>query len=159
MTHLFLGVSDAYTLWSKEALGYEVGVAVGKLRRLRDLALDLSDDGRTYHAVAQGLAASGGDRPLPLLWRVVVVAAAQANADLLASLLFPSVRVFRSAPFNTQAALLSACALRQVGYKHTWAVSLLTRSREAETAVRAIAECSVEHLHMEHLFCDIDRLV
>jgi hypothetical protein len=51
-------------------VGYELGVAVGKLRRLKDLALDLSEDGRAYHAVAQGLAASGGDRPLPLLWRV-----------------------------------------------------------------------------------------
>jgi hypothetical protein len=79
-------------------VGYELGVAVGKLRRLKDLALGLSEDGHFYHAFAQGLAASGGDRPLPLLWRVWVSSEVKTNADLLASLLLPSVRVFRHPP-------------------------------------------------------------
>jgi hypothetical protein len=39
---------------------YELGAAIGKLRRLRYLSLRLSEDGRSYHAVARGLAASGG---------------------------------------------------------------------------------------------------
>jgi hypothetical protein len=34
--------------------GYEWGLAVGKLRRLKDLALSLSADGRVYHAFAPG---------------------------------------------------------------------------------------------------------
>jgi hypothetical protein len=78
-------------------VGYELGVAVGKLWRLKDLALELSQDGRVYDAFAQGLAASGGERPLPLLWRVWLPGGVKANADLLASLLLPTVGVFISA--------------------------------------------------------------
>jgi hypothetical protein len=124
LTHLHLDCSVS----DDGGEGHEFGVAVGKLRRLKDLALNLSCDGRAYHAFAQGLAASGGDRPLPLLWRVTVVALVCPNADLLASLLLPSVRVFASVhshpPSSTSrddraALLLTACALRQKGYKHT----------------------------------------
>jgi hypothetical protein len=107
----------------EEDVGYELGVAVGKLRRLKDLALDLSEGGRAYHAFAQGLAASGGDRPLPLLWRVRVFSEVKTNADLLASLLLPSVRVFCSSHANERSAVIMACALRQVSYEHTWSVS------------------------------------
>jgi hypothetical protein len=94
LTHLSLAIpsNDA----SLVGMGYELGVAVGKLRRLKDLALGLSRDGRTYHALAQGVAASGGSGPLPLLWRVRVDSDVEANADLLASLLLPSVRVLVS---------------------------------------------------------------
>jgi hypothetical protein len=74
-------------------IGRELGVAVGKLRRLEHLTLQLSHDGRFYHAVAQGLAASGGDRPLPLLRRVVVHSQVGPRADLLASLI---LRVWKS---------------------------------------------------------------
>jgi hypothetical protein len=52
-------------------VAYELGVAVGKLRRLKDLTLSLCVDARFYRAFAQGLAASGSDYPLPLLWRVM----------------------------------------------------------------------------------------
>jgi hypothetical protein len=124
LTHLLVERRD-YNEWRDDEVdvGYEWGVAVGKLRRLRDLALDLSRDGRLYHAVAQGLAASGGECPLPLLWRLGICSAVRVNADLLASLVLPSVRVFISAHANSSAALLlMACALHQAGYKHSWEV-------------------------------------
>jgi hypothetical protein len=38
---------------------YELGAAIGKLRRLRYLHLDFISDGRDYHAVGRGVAASG----------------------------------------------------------------------------------------------------
>jgi hypothetical protein len=118
LTHLHLGCASAR---DKVEMGYEWGMAVGKLRRLKDLALSLSNDGRFYHGMAQGLAASGGGRPLPLLWRVIVPYGAGSNSDLLASLLLPSVRVFRTGHMDDpQAALMTACALREAGYKLTW---------------------------------------
>jgi hypothetical protein len=138
--------------WLSQQLdvGYELGVAVGKLRRLKDLTLDLSCDGRVYHAFAQGMAAGGGDRPLPSLWRVWVVEPVRANADLLASLLLPSVRVlvtplfFHDDPAADRAALLTACALRREGYKHTWAVEC---APEVEDLARAIApQCRRGHM-------------
>jgi hypothetical protein len=95
---------------------------VGKLRRLRDLALLLSKDAHIYQGVAQGLAAGGGERPLPLLWRVELPSWVGANADQVASLLLPSVRVLSSGHMDDRAAVLLACALRQAGYKHTWAM-------------------------------------
>jgi hypothetical protein len=68
LTHLYLEISPKYQVRIYERdLGYELGLAVGKLRRLKDLTLDVSQYGSTYHAFAQGLAASGGDRPLPHL--------------------------------------------------------------------------------------------
>jgi hypothetical protein len=124
----------------KEGAWYEVGMAVGKLRRLKDLALGLSDDGRAYHAVTQGLAASGGDRPLPLLWQVEVTLSVGASADLLASLLLPTVRVFVSDHCKDQATVLLACALRQAGYKHTWAPKLTCSDKVLET-VRVLTQC------------------
>jgi hypothetical protein len=118
-------------------VGYQLGVAMGKLRLLKDLALDLSEDGQAYHAVAQGLAASGGDRPLPLLWRVWVIPRLRANADLLASLLLPSVRVLATSSHHTVSmVLLTACALRQAGYQHIWSFDYRP---QVEEAVRAIA--------------------
>jgi hypothetical protein len=50
-----------------EDVGYELGVAVGKLRRLKDLATGLFKTAGPNHALVQGLAASAGERPLPLL--------------------------------------------------------------------------------------------
>jgi hypothetical protein len=91
---------------------------VGWLRRLKDLALDLSDDGRVYHAVAQGLPAHETN-PLPTLQSVTLMPFVTKNADQLASLVLPSVRVFNSS-HKEQTALLTACALRQKGYKHAW---------------------------------------
>jgi hypothetical protein len=121
LTCLLLDISPLGEWPGKEGVAYELGVAVGKLRRLKDLALNLSDHGRPYHAVAQGLAASGGDRPLPLLWRMKVIPHVAAESHLLASLLLPSVRVFISDHRDSSEALLLACAVRQTGYKYTWA--------------------------------------
>jgi hypothetical protein len=147
LTQLDMGYYRA--LSDEEELGYEWGLAVGKLRRLKDLALGLFSGGRAYRAFAQGLAASGGGCPLPLLWRLILKSDVQADPDLLASLLLPRVRVFGSYHTDRRAALLMACALRQAGYKHTWAVDCprtydLTYLLEAPDAViKAIAQCMV----------------
>jgi hypothetical protein len=125
-------------------VGYELGVALGKLRRLKDLALGLFRDGDAYHAVAQGLAASGGDRPLPLLWRVRVLSTVRHDADLLASLLLPKVRVFGLGGLRSrQAALLVACAVHQAGYKHTLVLDRKMVEKFEGTIIRAIASCII----------------
>jgi hypothetical protein len=158
LKHLFIATPEDCRWVGDEGMLYELGVVVDKLRRLKDLALYLSRDGRAYHAVAQGLAASGGECPLPLLWRVGVIEAVDANADLLGSLILPSVRVFRSSHKfgTTKAALLTACALRRVGYKHVWAL----RCREAEgDVVRAIAECCLRHVEMHDRYWGVYRAI
>jgi hypothetical protein len=122
LTHLCVVNLYGCTVFNRQReMGYELGVAVGKLRRLKDLALDLCYGGWVYHPFGQGLAASGGDRPLPLLWRVRV-AGVHYNGDRLASLALPSVRVFESGLSDVEGAVLTACALRQAGYTHTWAM-------------------------------------
>jgi hypothetical protein len=141
LTHLQLDKYDDGVWLSDEVdVGYEFGAAMGKLRRLKDLALGLIRDGRAYHAMAQGLAASGGDRPLPLLWQITLGREFKTNVDLVASLLLPSVRVFHSYPLDVRAALLTACALRQAGYKHQWALSPHVEARDK---VRAISICRI----------------
>jgi hypothetical protein len=141
LTHLNIGKTIEDKGPSDADLGYELGVAVGKLRRLKDLALGLFDDGRALHALAQGLAASGGDRPLPLLWRVHVIRPVEANADLLASLVLPSVGVFGTAIVNGRPACLTACALRLRGYRGIWAAFRYVSN--ASSGVRAAAQCSL----------------
>jgi hypothetical protein len=150
LTHLCLTLHQADAI--SVGMGYELGVAVGKLRRLKDLALALDDDGRAYHAFAQGLAASGGESPLPLLWRVGVVVEVDDHAGLLPGLLLPSVRVFGSAHGTSHAALLTACALRQAGYKHIWAMHCL---EGAQDGCRAIAQCKLGQRNVDELFDDL----
>jgi hypothetical protein len=88
LTHLHLVNPSPYGRLSDEVeVGYELGVAVGKLRRLNDLDLELSRDGVAYHAFAQGLAASGERCPLPLLGHVTVSAGVGGNAKLCSSLI------------------------------------------------------------------------
>jgi hypothetical protein len=119
LTHLHLGTLDEGLLSDQVVTGYELGVAVSKLRGLKDLLLHIFNDGRAYQAMAQGLAASEGDRPLPLLWRIRVFSLVHANADLLVGLLLPSVRVFGFIFYeDARATLLAACAVRRAGYKH-----------------------------------------
>jgi hypothetical protein len=77
-------------------IGYAFGMALCKLRRLEELALGLSEGGRAYHTVAQGLAVSGEEHPLPLLGRVSLLQEIKTDADLVTSLLLPGVRVFSS---------------------------------------------------------------
>jgi hypothetical protein len=126
---------------------------VGKLRRLKDLALGLFFDGRAYHAMAQGWAASGGGCPLPLLWRVRVFfedsSNREANADLLASLLLPSVRVFHLDCYlkYSRVAVLVACAVRRAGYKHT--LQVFTKGRESADVCRVIAPCTLNLVMFE----------
>jgi hypothetical protein len=140
------GTLTQLDLWSpaggSDGDHYELGVAVGKLRRLKDLTLMLSKDGKAYHAFAQGLTASGGDSPLPMLWRVDVSTTISSNADLLASLLLPSVRVFRTCHRDARAALLVACTLRQAGYKHIWALMVFDRE-DSRDLVQGVAQCSL----------------
>jgi hypothetical protein len=147
LTHLCLDRDCFNGVWmdDEEDMGYELGVAVGKLRRLKDLTLCLSQDGQFYQTLAQGLAASGGDHPLPLLWRLDLLRAISHDIDLLTSLLLPSVRVFISSHINSRAALVMACALRQAGYKHNWAIycghSHPVTARQLLGAVRSTAPC------------------
>jgi hypothetical protein len=136
LTHLDLEVSCADAWLTDGGVWYEVGLAMGKLRRLRGLALDLGRDGRAYYNVGEGMAAGGGDRPLPSLWRVSVISNVKTHADLLASLLLPRVEMFKSYHLCTRAAVLIACAMRQKGYRRTWGVE---GPPEVEEIARAIA--------------------
>jgi hypothetical protein len=148
LVHLHLARHD-YIRWPDDEVkvGHELGKAVGKLRRLKDLALGLILDGRAYHAIGQGLAASGGDSPLPLLWRVGVSCYFNdADVDLVTSLLLPSVRVF-SCDFNIceiRKLQLLACALRQAGYEHVLAVKKDTKECEFLMSMcRVVAPCAI----------------
>jgi hypothetical protein len=142
LTHLRLEKWSDEGYWPSDEVdvAYELGVAVGKLRRLQNLTLDMSEDGRAYHAFSQGLTASGGDCPVPYLWRVGVTREIEAHAHMLASLLRPSVRVFGSSYLGSQEPLLTACALRQAGYRHVWAVHSLDKVMDA---VRGIVQCMI----------------
>jgi hypothetical protein len=143
LTHLHLAkVWFRPSKWLSDEvdMGYEWGVAVGKLRRLKELALCLSLDGLFYQAMAQGLAAaSEWERPLPMLWRVIT-RWLTANADLVASLLLPSVRVFISCPSDDQVNA-TAFGLRQAGYKHTWCVQRYSQRLIDPRALQSIALC------------------
>jgi hypothetical protein len=109
LTHLNLETPSLFVFRSEGVdAAYELGVAVGELRRLRDLTLGLSENCRVYHAFAQGFTVCGGARPLPLLWRVKM-------PHVLASLLLPNVRVIVSRPHSIGAALVTACVTRLVG--------------------------------------------
>jgi hypothetical protein len=121
LTHLHLKRLGNDTQWlsDEKDVWYQMGMAVGKLRRLTDLTLSLSHDGRVYDAFAQGLIVGGGGPPLPLLSRVMVQGET-ANADRVTSLLLPSVRVFSSYYFDARSAVLAACAVRDAGYENSW---------------------------------------
>jgi hypothetical protein len=98
---------------------YELGAAIGKLRRLRHLELFLNGhDGRAYHAVGRGGAASGG---CPELF-TVEIGGLHKNVDWLTyepSLIVPSVRDLSISGRGTEEeALLLCCGLVQMGCKH-----------------------------------------
>jgi hypothetical protein len=147
VTHLHLEKYNDSTWSSDEVkMGYELGAAVGQLRRLKDLALDLFESGRAYQAFVQGLATSGGGRLLPLLHRMSLVGGVKTDPDLLASLLLPSVRVFCLPDDDNRKSLLTACALRQAAYKHTWITPDCSNEIKTERAVlREIAFCDIVH--------------
>jgi hypothetical protein len=139
LTHLDLEDSSGHQ-GDDVGAGYELGAAVGKLRRLKDLTLDVSQDGRFYHAMARGLTANGGDRPLPRLWRVSISRSISYHVESRVSLILPSVRVFSSCHGNSREALLTACALGRVGYEFVWGVHGQLTAAHRDTAL-AIAQC------------------
>jgi hypothetical protein len=96
---------------------YELGAAIGKLRRLRYLKLDLFTDGRAYYAVGRGLAASEGSPKLATLKLLQL----QINLDWVTyepSLIVPSVRdLVIHGRCTEEEALLLCCGLVQAGYR------------------------------------------
>jgi hypothetical protein len=99
----------------------QLGVAIGKLRRLCHLSLHLAEDGQCYQDVGRGMAASGG---CPRL-RELHVTGVKRNKDRLAykpSLIVPSVRSLHIAGGGRgeegEDALALSCGLVQMGYKH-----------------------------------------
>jgi hypothetical protein len=142
LTHLCLEKSIKPDEPSVEVeVEYEFGVAVGKLRRLKDIVLGLGEDGWTYHGFGQGLAASAGDRPLPLLWRVTLSSMIKPSCavQVVDSLVLPSVRVLAGYCYCDRSAFLMACALRQAGYNHIWAFAC--GYLDAKDKIRAIVPC------------------
>jgi hypothetical protein len=94
---------------------YELGAAIGKLRRLRYLQLGLFSDVRAYHDVGRGLAASGGCPELLELR----LDGAMTSFDCLThepSLIVPSVReLWIHGRCTEEEALLLCCGLLQPG--------------------------------------------
>jgi hypothetical protein len=103
---------------------YELGAAIGKLRRLAHLKLNLFSDGRDYHAVGRGGADSGG---CSQLFKVAIDGPSK-NIDWVTSepsLVVPSVRELHIAGRGTEEELLLlCCGLVQAGYKHRLAMDL-----------------------------------
>jgi hypothetical protein len=101
-------------------LCFELGVAIGKLRRLRTLSLSLFHDGRAYHALARGLAASGG---CPELLDVELYEI-RWNVEWLTyepSLILPSVRhldINPSTGLTEEEELLLWCGVVQMRREH-----------------------------------------
>jgi hypothetical protein len=98
---------------------YELGAAIGKLRRLSHLKLELPSGGRDCAAVGRGMAASGGCPELS----AVGVWGVKKNLDWLTqepSLIVPSVRklILLEVCGTEEEALLLCCGLVQMGYKH-----------------------------------------
>jgi hypothetical protein len=103
---------------AREVACYEVGAAIGKLRRLRYLELSLYTSGRNYHTLGQGLAASGG---CPELFEIRLTEI-HWEAELLIyhpSLIAPSVRaLWIDASDNEVGLMLFCCGLTHTGYKY-----------------------------------------
>jgi hypothetical protein len=102
-----------------DGASYELGAAIGRLRRLQYLSIDLSSTGgRAYQAVGRGLADSGG---CPELFELRVGGLSK-EIDCLTyepSLIVPSVRYLHiRAACSDNEALLLGCSLVQVGYKY-----------------------------------------
>jgi hypothetical protein len=113
--------------WCNELLSpeasYELGVAVGKLRRLRNFHLQLFDFARDYLALGRGLVASGGCNELVEIRLDGHKESSQdATLGLLAyetGLNVPSLRDLSFGGYCTEdEALMLCCGLVQAGYKH-----------------------------------------
>jgi hypothetical protein len=95
-----------------------LGAAIGKLRRLRYLKLDLFTDAWDHHAMGEGLASSGG---CPELLRLELHGIRENIVRITGepSLIVPSVRDLSiSGRCTKEEALMLCCALVQGGYKH-----------------------------------------
>jgi hypothetical protein len=103
---------------------YELGAAIGKLRRLRYLELHRVLDCRAHHAVGRGVAASGG---CPELVEVCLATDIATNIGWLThqpSLIVPSVRDLHIGAYCTMdEALLLCCGLVQAGYRYLFEFS------------------------------------
>jgi hypothetical protein len=119
---------------------YELGAAIGKLRRLKYLRLRLRCDGRDYHAVARGMAASGGCPDLSEL----VLHVRKGNLDWLTvepSLILPSVRDLTIyGPCTEDEALLLCCGLAKIGYRYRFDDRLKPASATVRACMRAILQ-------------------
>jgi hypothetical protein len=114
------------------APGFEVGAAIGKLRRLGYLQLNICKDGRDYHGVGRRMAASGGCRQLREVY--LGKGGVKKNIDWLIyepSLIMPSVcHLSIEGQYTDEEALLLCCGLVQMGYKHRLKIDLRWLNRE-----------------------------
>jgi hypothetical protein len=120
LRRLSLFSADGLKYDNKPAGCYELGVAIGKLRHLRDLYLELLREGPECHAVGRGMAASGG---CPELFRVQVDGFCATHwLTYEPSLIVPSVRDLSvygisDIGIDEDDLLLLCCGLVQMGYK------------------------------------------
>jgi hypothetical protein len=112
------------------AVCYDLGVAIGKLRRLKDLSLSIAQNGRAYHAVARGLVAWDG---CPELLRVSLGESGGVRRSLAwltyePSLILPSVRRlnFKFEGLTDEEELLLWCGLVRMPRKHLLEARVLT---------------------------------
>jgi hypothetical protein len=125
---------------------HDLGAAIGKLRRLRYLELDLFSNAQEYAAVGRGLAASGG---CPELFELEVCGLEKNVNSLLLepSLIVPSVRNLRIHGFCTNdEALLLCCGLVENGYQYRFEHGLSVHygkdlSADTRACMRAILKC------------------
>jgi hypothetical protein len=129
-----------------EATRHTLGEAVGKLRRLTYLKLDLFSDNRDYTALARGMAASGG---CPELLEMEVHGFRSDSFIHQPSVIVPSVRdLYIAGRCTEDEALLLCCALvRSTGYKHRLRLDLrgppqrVFRRRTDESFSPAVVAC------------------
>jgi hypothetical protein len=99
---------------------YDLGAAIGKLRRLKRLVLVLCGDGQDFHAIGRGLAASGGCPELV----TVSVNIDGRHVEWLTyepSVIVPSVRDLRiGGKCTEEEELLLCCSLVQSGYRFSF---------------------------------------
>jgi hypothetical protein len=131
----------------------QLGLAIGKLQRLRCLDLELSKEGRDYKDIARGMAASGG---CPELFELRVATLESHVGSFLSkpSLIVPSVRDLIILAIGTEEeALLLCCGLVQMGYKHRLRMGLRDRDGDelrysAVACTRAILRGAGIHAHV-----------
>jgi hypothetical protein len=128
----------------------ELGAALGQLKRLKYLSLGLFWKGRSYHAVARGLAASGG---LPRLFELDFARELAQREGWISdiewltckpSLIVPSVKrlAVRNVSCTDQALLLFG-GLAGMGYKHHLTGTVLQPHAEFRGDIQACTQTVV----------------